>query len=168
MLRKLVEICLLRAGPQDLPAAPTFLVLVLAGYFLADVLISRLNFDLGAAVAVSVLDVLLLAAFVQLVLRIAAKPERFNQTLAALAGTGLLLGLVAYPLIRGLTLAQAAGETASGLALAWLAVLVWSLLVLGHILRHALAVPLMTGVGIGVLYSLLSVMIVRAVFPGGG
>jgi hypothetical protein len=168
MLWKLVEICLLRAGPQELPAATQFLALVLAGYFLVDVLISQLNFDFGAAVAVSVLDVLLLAAFVQLVLRIVAKPERFNQTLAALAGTGVLLGLLAYPLIRALTLAQAAGEAAAGLALAWLAVLVWSLLILGHILRHALAVPLMTGVGIGVLYSLLSVMIVRGVFPGGG
>jgi hypothetical protein len=168
MLKKLVEICLLRAGPQDLPAAPPFLALVLAGYFLVDVLIARLNFELGAALGVSLLDVLLLAAFAQLVLRIAARPERFNQTLAALAGTGLLLGLLAYPLIRALTLTHAAGETASGLALAWLAVLAWSLLILGHILRHALTVPLMTGVGIGVLYSLLSVMIVRAVFPAAG
>lgn len=168
MLWKLVEICLLRAGPQELPAAPRFLALVLAGYFLVDVLISRLSFGLGAAVAVSVLDVLLLAAFVQLVLRMVAKPERFNQTLAALAGTGLLLGMVAYPLIRGLLLAQAAGDAAAGLAVLWLAVLAWSLLILGHILRHALAVPLITGVGIGVLYSLLSVMIVRAVFPAGG
>lgn len=168
MLRKLLEICLLRAGPQDLPAAPQFLALALIGYFLVDVLISRLSFTLGPALAVSLLDVLLLAAFAQIVLRIVAKPERFNQTLAALAGTGQLLGLLALPLIHGLTTAQAAGEPAAGLAFGWLAVLIWSLLVLGHILRHALSVSLMTGVGIGVLYSLLSVMIVRAVFPGGG
>lgn len=168
MLWKLLEICLLRAGPQDLPAAPQFLAFTLAGYFLVDVLISLLSFPTGAAFAVSLLDMLLLAAFAQVTLRIVSRPERFNQTLAALAGTGQLLGLVALPLIRGLTAAQAAGESAAGLAFAWLAVLIWSLLVLGHILRHALNVSLTTGVGIGVLYSLLSVMIVRAVFPAGG
>lgn len=168
MLWKLLEICLLRAGPQDLPAAPQFLALTLAGYFLVDVLISQLSFPFGAALAVSLLDLLLLAAFARIVLRIVSKPQRFMQTLAALAGTGQLLGLLALPLIHGLTTAQAAGETASGLAFAWLALLAWSLLVLGHILRHAMSVTLMTGVGVGVLYSLLSVLIVRTVFPAGG
>lgn len=168
MLWKLLDICLLRAGPQDLPAAPQFLALTLVGYFLVDVLISRLNLPIGAAFAVSLLDMLLLAAFAQIVLRVVAKPARFNQTLAALAGTGQLLGLLALPLIHGLTTAQASGASAAGLAFAWLAVLGWSLLVLGHILRHALSVGLMTGVGVGVLYSLVSVMIVRTVFPEGG
>ncbi len=168
MLWKLLEICLLKSGPQDLPAAPSFLGLTLAGYFLVDVLVSRLNTDLGTAVAISLVDVVLLAAFAHLMLRIVAKPERFNQTLAALAGTGQLLGLVALPLIHGLAVAQAAGEPAAGLALAWLAVLCWSLLVLGHILRHALAVNLLAGVGIGMLYSLLSLVLMRAVFPAGG
>ncbi|MBI5462226.1 MAG: hypothetical protein HY941_08595 [Gammaproteobacteria bacterium] len=135
MLWKLLEICLLRAGPQDLPGAPRLLALTLSGYFLVDVLISRLSFNLSAAIGVSALDVLLLAAFAQLLLRGVSKPERFNQTLAAMAGTGQLLGLVALPLIHGLSVAQASGEPATALAMAWLAVLVWSLLVLGHILR---------------------------------
>ena len=168
VLWKLMEICLLRAGPQQLPAAPQFLALMLAGYFLVGLLISRLSFDLGAAAAMSLLDLLLMAAFAQLALRIVAKPERFIQTLAALAGTGQLLSLLALPLIQRLYAAQAAGDTAAGSALAWLALLIWSLLVLGHILRHALSVSLMTGVGVAVLYSLASVMIVRVVFPGSG
>ncbi len=168
VLWKLVEICLLKAGPQDLPAKPGFLGLVLAGYVLVDILISRINFTPGIAVAVSLLDALLLATFVQLVLRIRAKPERFNQTLAAMAGTGLLLGLLAVPVIQGLSAAQLADQAASGLALLWLAILIWSLLILGHILRHALEVKLATGIGIGVLYSLLSVMIVRSLFPDAG
>lgn len=168
MLWKLLEICLLKAGPQELPATPRFLGLVLIGYFLVDVLVSRLNTSLGTALAISLLDVLLLMAFAQLVLRLFAKPERFNQTLAAMAGAGQLLGLLALPLIHGLGVAQAAGETAAGLAFGWLAVLCWSLLVLGHILRHALAVSLLTGVGIGVLYSLLTLVLMRAVFPAGG
>jgi hypothetical protein len=168
VLWKLLEICLLRAGPQDLPGASRFMLLMLTGYFLVDLLIAQLSFSFGNAVGVSVLDVLLLAAFTQLLLRGMSKLERFNQTLAAMAGTGQLLGIVALPLIHGLNLAQAAGESAPGFAILWLVVLVWSLLVLGHILRHALSVSLMMGVGFGVLYSLFSAMIVRAVFPEGG
>ena len=164
----LICVCLHKAGPADLPAKPGFLGLVLAGYVLVDILISRINFTPGIAVAVSLLDALLLATFVQLVLRIRAKPERFNQTLAAMAGTGLLLGLLAVPVIQGLSAAQLADQAASGLALLWLAILIWSLLILGHILRHALEVKLATGIGIGVLYSLLSVMIVRSLFPDAG
>ena len=168
MLWKLVEICLLRAGPQDLPATTQFLALTLAGYFLVDVLILQLGFPLGAALAASLLDLLLMAAFVQVLLRIVAKPERFQQTLAALAGTGQLLGLLAWPLIKGMLDADAGDDPATGLTLLRLALLAWSLLVTGHIVRHALSVSLATGVGIGVLYNLLSIMIVSAVFPAAG
>ena len=168
MLWRLLDICLLRAGPQDLPASRRFLTLTLAGYVVVNVLVSRLSLGLREAAVVSLLDTLLLAAFAQVVLRVAARPERFLQTLAALAGTGQLLGLLALPLVAGLLKAQAAGQAAAGLALIWLGVLIWSLLVLGHILRHALAVRFVTGVGIGVLYNLVSIMIMRSVFPGGG
>jgi len=168
VLLKLLEICLLKSGPQDLPASSSFLGLAVTGYFLVDVLVSRLNTSLGTALAISLLDVVLMVAFTQLILRVVAKPERFTQTLSALAGTGQLLGLLALPLIHGLSVAQAAGEPAAGLAFAWLALLCWSLLVLGHILRHALAVNLLTGVGIGILYSLLSLVLMRVVFPAGG
>lgn len=168
VLWKLFEICLLRAGPQDLPGTPRFLHLMLTGYFLVDLLVAQLNFGFRDALGVSALDVLLLAMFTRLLLQGASKLERFNQTLAAMAGTGQLLGVVALPLIHGLNLAEAAGQPAPLLVLLWLAVLIWSLLVLGHILRHALSTNLIAGVGVGVLYSVLIMVVVRAVFPGGG
>ena len=168
VLWRLVEICLLRAGPQDLPATTQFLALALAGYFLVDVLILQLGFPLSAALAASLLDVLLMAAFVQILLRVVAKPERFPQTLAALAGTGQLLGLLAWPLIKGMVDAEAGADSASGLALLRLALLAWSLVVTGHIVRHAMSTSLAMGVGIAVLYNLLSIMIVSAVFPAAG
>ena len=76
MLWKLLEICLLRAGPQDLPGASRFMLLMLTGYFLVDLLVAQLSFSFGNAVGVSVLDVLLLAAFTQLLLRGMSKLER--------------------------------------------------------------------------------------------
>ncbi len=168
VLWKLFEICLLRAGPQDVPGTPRFLQLMLAGYFLVDVLVAQLNFGFRDALGVSALDVLLLVAFTRLLLQGASKLERYNQTLAAMAGTGQLLGVAALPLIHGLNVAEAAGESAPLLVLLWLAVLIWSLLVLGHILRHALSTNLMAGVGVGILYSVLTMIVVRVIFPGGG
>ena len=168
MLWKLVEICLLRAGPQDLPPARQFLVLTLIGYLLVDVLVTRVSFAGVQALWISLLDVVLMIALAYVSLRIRAKPERFNQTLAALAGTGQLLGLLALPVIQGLSMAHAAETPAPALAWLWLGILIWSLLVLGHILRHALELTLPTGVGIGVLYNLLTIVIVRALFPDAG
>lgn len=168
MLWKLVEICLLKAGPQDLPAAPQFLALTLIGYLLVDVLVTRVSFAGAQALLISLLDMALLTALAHISLRIRAKPERFRQTLAALAGTGQLLGLLALPIIQGLSLAHAADTPAPALAWLWLGILIWSLLVLGHILRHALDVTLPIGVGVGVLYSLLTIIVVRALFPEAG
>lgn len=165
MLWKLVEICLLRAGPQDLPGSAQFLAFALIGYFLVDILILQLGFAPAAAVAASLLDMLLMAAFVQILLRIIAKPERFRQTLAALAGTGQLLGLLAWPLIKSMAVAD---DPASGLAVLRLLLLAWSLLVTGHIVRHAMSTTLATGIGVGVLYNLVSIIIVSAVFPATG
>lgn len=168
MLWKLVEICLLRAGPQDLPASARFLGLTLLGYTLVDWLISRTSLPSSQALLVGLLDVLLLASFAQIALRIVAKPERFNQTLAAMAGTWLLLGLLALPMIQGLIAARAADTSVPLLGFAYLGILVWSLLVLGHILRHALNLSMPFGVGIGLVYTLISYLIVDTLFPVSG
>jgi fumarate reductase subunit D len=94
-------------------------------------------------------------------------PERISQTLTALAGTGFLLGLFALAPTWWWTVARAAGEDVSIPTLLLLSLIVWSLLVMAHILRHALSAPLPIGLVAAVAFYGLAVSLQDALFPMG-
>ena len=168
MFKIWIDICLLRAGPQDIPYSPLLLGLALAAYALIDLMVTSLAVAGATAVKMVLLDVAVMAVFLQLILQWYAKPARFLQTLTAMAGTGALLGLLAWPLIRVLADVGPDGAPPLPAVLLWLALLIWSLVVLGHILRHALGVSLPVGVALGVLYSIAALALVRLLFPAQG
>ena len=89
--------------------------------------------------------------------------ERFQQTLTAMAGCGVLLGLAAMPL---LAVAQQEPIPAF-VGLLWLALLFWSLAINAHILRHALSVPFGIGLVLSTLYAITVFMLVQWLFPQG-
>ncbi|MGA7799338.1 MAG: hypothetical protein WCC36_00870 [Gammaproteobacteria bacterium] len=159
-----IDLCLLRAGPQDLPASEVLLALALLAYLAVNVALSLLSWPLRQALAVSLTDLLVLSLFAWAALQWRGKPARFRQTLTALAGTGTVLGLLALPTVAALMAAHRAGGGSGLLGLAWLALLVWSLVVLGHILRHALALSFATGIALGVLYTVLSYGLAQVLF----
>jgi hypothetical protein len=106
-----------------------------------------------------------LIVFVQLLLYLLSRSARIPQTLTAMAGSGSLLGLLALPLVLWGQPAQAEEQVSGLLLYAWLLLLVWNLLVTGHILRHALSTSLGIGTGVALLYTLISMQIVAALFP---
>ncbi len=159
-----IDLCLLRANPQDLPASDFLLGLTMLAYLAVNVSLSLLSWALPRALAVSLADLLVLSAFAWTALQWRRKPARFRQTLTALTGTGTVLGLLALPMVAGLMAAQRAGGGAGALGLVWLALVVWSVVVLGHILRHALSVSFGTGIALGVLYTVLSYGLAQVLF----
>ncbi|WJW75234.1 hypothetical protein QVG61_12195 [Thiohalobacter sp. IOR34] len=165
LFQTLLQICLLRAGPQRLPASGLLLGAGLLAYLLLDLISGLAYLSLSRSLGAAVLDSLILAAFVQLCLRLVGHPERFLQTLSAVFGCWLLLGILALPLTFALAAAPENGGGLGGLLLMLLVLLVWSLSVLGHILRHALEVPLAVGIGISLGYFLVSQFILEALFP---
>jgi hypothetical protein len=85
---------------------------------------------------------------------------RFVQTAIALMGSGLLLGLLALPLISW-SRSPDSGE--AGLLL--LALIIWSMVVMGHILRHSFEIGLGIGIGLAFAYTLLSWNLALILFP---
>lgn len=165
LLRIFADICLLRAAPQDLPASRVLLGLSLGAYLLLAWLLAVPVYGTGRAVWLAVLDTTLLVAFVMLLLNLLRHPARVLQTLTALAGSGCLLGLIALPLVYGGQPEQA-GEQVGGLLLyAWMILLIWNLLVAGHILRHALSTSLGVGIGLSLLYAMLSMQLIDWLIP---
>jgi hypothetical protein len=149
-LKILIDICLLRAAPQDLPASRGGMLVALAAYAAAGLLgvLDVLTFE--SAVLASAVDTLLLAAVTHLVLQWRRLENRLTQTLTALAGGGALLSLLAW---------GAAGLAREAFQPEWIwaVFLVWYTLVFGHVLRHALSITLAAGVAASLLYLFFSI-----------
>lgn len=149
IIKTLLGICLWRAAPQDLPVSNSLLVSALIAYGLADVIGVLDNLSMDSAVLAAAVDILLLVAATNLLLHWRNLENRFVQTLSALAGCGALLSLVAWTI----------AEVSRGWfppAWMWAPFLVWYTLVFGHVLRHALSMSLAAGVGVSLLYLILS------------
>lgn len=154
------QIAILRKGPQDVPATPWLLRLVLPVYVVVNVLILLLNSDLLTALLQITVDFVLLVGFSWPLLRFAGKPTRFRQTLCALLGTDTVISFCAIPAVASLN------SQATDLAFfAMLALMVWHWLVSGHIFRHALDRPLFFGLGLALLYILISSQVMALLFP---
>ena len=159
------DICLLRAGPQDLPASRELLGLSMASYVLASFLLSLPGYPLVAAGQLALMDASLVVVFAATTLYLTGKMARFTQTLTALSGTGTLLGLIALPVIQLLTSGEDAGQPALLAGMLWLLLFGWNLLVVAHIMRHALSVNFPMAIGIAIVYTLVAIQIINALFP---
>lgn len=136
------DICLMRRGPQDLPSSTSLLRVAGVVYALVALVLASIGGDMGRAAMQVAIDLAVTIVFVQLVLRIRDRGGRFVQTLTALFGTSALLTAFGLPLLFWLRnyvddegMVMAGGDLPSFL---WFLLFMWSLLVVGHILRHAL------------------------------
>jgi hypothetical protein len=152
-----VDMCLLRAGPQDLPATQSVLTLSLLAYTATSIVLSVTTQSFGSAVVYGLADTLTLSALTYTLLMVRRLPQRLTQTLSALAGTGVVIGLFALPLV----LIQNVPP------LLLLLITVWSLTVIGHILRHALNVSLPMGILASMGYLLTSLALASLLAPSG-
>ena len=161
LLNTAVELCLLRLGPQQLPASSILLQVSLILNLLVGILVMMAAKEgLVEAVAESLFEVALMLGLLYMGLKSYNKLSRFNQTASALMISGLLLGLLSLPLVSWNHRSQSAESS-----LLLLMLIFWSILVLGHILRHAFSVPLNVGIAIGVAYTLFSWNLLALLFP---
>lgn len=144
LVRQLLDICLLRRGPQDLPhwpAAALGLVGALLVVQLAFASHQGLQASALAARAVVTLVILLGVTFTLLARR--GLQNRGTQTLTALAGTGLLFSLAMMPLAMAMQPYLEVKEPPARvllLALAAMVLVVWKVRVEAAIWRQALDV----------------------------
>jgi len=165
LISRFFEICLLRARPQDLPASTALLFLSLITYGISGLLLSLINLTFGQSLILVTADVLMLAGLAYLILWIRMLTKRYIQTLTALAGSGAILELTAWPLLYWQNLSSATngpGILIASLSLwAWL---VWNVIVVAHILRHTLSTSFFNGTLLSVLYMFVSVSVIRILF----
>jgi hypothetical protein len=161
-----IELCLLRRAPQDLPASPTLLKALVLVYLAVGVLVGTATGE-GAGVALlqTLVDAALLLGLLYAGLRWLGRLPRLLQAGSALLGSSALLSLlVLVPL--GMASGGEDSELTGVAALLFLALLAWSIVVTGHILRHTLDLALVQGALIAVAYNLLAYSLLGALFSG--
>ncbi len=161
----IVGICRLRLGPQDLPASFSFMIFTLLIYTVVNGLISLVqNTSLETAMLAGFAETILSILLTSSLLYITRHPSRIMQTMTAVASTGSVIGLIAIPLI--IWYQWQIKEHIIGISFVLLlALIVWSLMVHAHILRHALTVSFFTGLTIALIMSFLTYSILSTLFP---
>jgi hypothetical protein len=152
-LRIFLDIVLWRRGPQDLPASVALVWLTLVAYVVVSA-VQLLLLDESGIVwfFFLVVDPLLLAAWTWLVLKVYGHTERFQQTIAAVFGTGALLGLGLYLPLQ-LLVTRAGFNAESGVAqVVALGLVVAFTLVTGRIIKLATDSSLFTGIAVALTY----------------
>ncbi|MFO8025955.1 hypothetical protein [Thiohalophilus sp.] len=159
------EICLLRKGPEDIPhSPPLLLVLLLLGYAVDNL---RVNLLLAGVTAwqlagIIILHTLLMLSITAGLLSLFGYRARIVQTLTALTGTGIILSLLMLPL-DFITHQNPDNLTMATLLI--MAMQIWSLVIVGHVLSHALSVHRLTGVIIAIGYLILGLAAFNAMLP---
>lgn len=166
-LKLFVDLCLLRAKPQDLPHSIALEILTLVAYVTLSYVLATSNTTPGTALLAALVDVGMLVALAYAGLWVLDLKPRFTKLVTALAGSGTVWQLVALPVMA--LLAGSADKTPdtalAALAYALLLALVaWAIFIIGHILRHALNMKFSFALGIALLYVYTSMRVGSALF----
>lgn len=154
------RIAMLKNGPSDVPASPLVLRVMLPLYVAINYLILMLHGSASTALAQIGADFAMMVVFVWPLLYFSGKPARFRQTLAAMVGTDTVISFIAIPAIASLN------SNPNELAyFAMLALMAWHWVVSGHILRHALDRSWFFGLGLALLYIMMSSQVMAGLFP---
>jgi hypothetical protein len=159
LIKLFFSICLLKKGPQDIPASSWLFRLLIIVYVCVSFLILILSSDVFNAILQVFVEVLLILGLTGMILFFASKLARFQQTVSALMATDALISFFALP-----AMATLVGQ---GTALAFFAIvllMLWHWLVSGHIFSNALNQPFTFGLGIAFLYILFSYTVMDTLF----
>ncbi len=153
----------LRGGPQEFPDSWQLTIILVAAYLVQNLVMGSQLDDSNAA-AKSLLAISLQVIVLVGLLNWRHHPERFAQTLSALAAVGIVFNLITWALLTQ----SEPDVNQPALAMIWFAVFIWSLFVDANIYRHALQVSLSIGVLISVITLAVSYSLIETIFLGSG
>jgi hypothetical protein len=154
----LLDMMRFRSGPQDLPPGWALTAGFALAYLAQGLYADQLLGD-GDGAPRSLLAVSVQFGAIGALLTFRGLGARLAQTLTAVAGTGLLFGLLAM-----LVISQLDSEAPQpNLVFLYFGLFFWSLAVDGHIYRHALSVKLRTGILLAVLIFSVNFMLLRVI-----
>jgi hypothetical protein len=163
-----LHILRLRLRPQDLPGDRRWTLLAGGCYVLAGTLLLALReFPAARLPFMLAVDLAVLLLFIGVALGLAGRGPRLPQTLQALLLAGTWFVLLALPTVPVRIDPEAETlSTPEALVAGYsLALMIWSIAVMAHVLRHALEWPLHRALALSLLYTVTNLLVHYGVFP---
>ena len=161
------NIILLRSAPQDVPASQVLCWLLVAGTYTVGFIMGAFIFEPLKNAAFNAFDLGFLLVFLYGVLQFKKYSNRFLQTTSAVCGIFIIFGLLQLPIYWLLVTGYLPEEDPlfSIAQLCLLGLLVYFIIVFGHILRHALSISMLTGFMLALGYLIADFVIIDLIFP---
>jgi len=153
--------------PQDLPPGENQLYVAIMLNFFTYVMALVWHIGIGNAAMHALLDILITAVVLYLALMLTSKLARFQQALGAICGAGAVLNFAGIPMLQ-LTQTPDGQEPGSIAVLSHFVLLVWSLSLVGHVLRHTFNIRMSASIVAAVFYYLFIISVFAVVFPEAG
>ncbi|MDZ7685089.1 MAG: hypothetical protein U5O39_08880 [Gammaproteobacteria bacterium] len=167
ILKYFWQLCLLRSGPERLPATTFVLGFSFALYFivaLATNLLGRSDIGLFKAIAFIMIGVGVEAAILGALLGFKSAGYRFMQSMSALLGANSLILLLTLPI--SIALLSVESQTLRlFLDTAFLGIFIWWLTIAGFILHRAADISLALGIATAFGIEILVISTTYAAFP---
>jgi hypothetical protein len=149
LLTTLLEIALLRKGPESIPRSPVVFLVAVGLWLLVDFASVLINPGVGmrqllTGLAISIPGLLLYAVIVSWY----GQPRRNLQMLTAVLGCGAMLGLLLTVALGIFVRPQTTGPVSSVALLVVWSIVLWSIVIEGHILSRTINQPRPFGVAI--------------------
>jgi hypothetical protein len=165
-LTTFMKIALRRLGPEDLPDSQFLLWVTLVVYLLLQVPSGLIVYGATSILLLSIMiSLVMLFVSLRILLIVTGNQSRFRQTLMAMLGTNALLTAVSLPFSvwRQATLTAEAPVALPSTII--IAILLWSLVVDGHIFARALSKPFGIGMMVSVAYFFLHASVLFEILP---
>lgn len=166
LFRQFFDIALLRRGPEDLPASQSVLTGTVVAYVLASLAAGALlPPQPGDPVLLLAVDTGLMLLWLVLLLKVAKRPERFQQTATAVFGFQLVLApLFAAGMWAFLGYREDANWQVP-VSMLIVALGIWALVVNARILKSATEWPMFSCIALVLAQALLARGLLLVVFP---
>ena len=157
LIQYYVNMVMLKATPQDCPVSQALQNTLIIAFVAISVIGALSTYNIWGSVFTSVLDLAVLYLFVQVLLT--GKKERVHQTLNALLGSGIVIGIV-IAICSHLFQVDPETETISEAGIfAFFLILIWIVAVYGNIIRHAVDTSLSVGMVISFGYVIVNMIV---------
>ena len=162
--KKIWEICLLRAAPQDIPASSALLLIALAVFFVMSFLVALTKLSFSQSLGAATADMVLLLFISYVMMWVKVTMNRWCQMATSMAATTALLGVIALPLAVMQVSLDPEGMLVSFVMLFLLAVMIWNLVIVAHIFKHAVDANIYFAVILAGVYMYISLKIMSVLF----